>query len=73
MQNRTAFENDWNQDGRQMISKDNGRAELDESAWRAWIEKNEKRDKVKLARRVKVIAVLIALFALAVLGQKVAG
>ena len=47
--------------------------QLDEGLWRAWIEKNEKRDKVKLARRVKVIAILVVLLSLAALIQRVAG
>ena len=33
--------------------------QLDEGVWNAWIEKNEHRDKIKGARRVKVIAILI--------------
>ena len=43
--------------------------QLDERLWRAWVEKNKQRDKVKFARRVKVIAILIVL-ALAVLVQR---
>jgi hypothetical protein len=46
---------------------------LDERLWHAWLEKNEKRDKVKLARRVKVIAILVVLLSLATLIQRVAG
>jgi hypothetical protein len=33
--------------------------QLDEGLWQAWLEKNERRDKIKLARRVKVIAILV--------------
>ena len=47
--------------------------QLDERLWRAWIEKNEKRDKVKLARRVKVLAILLVLVAVGALVQRVAG
>ena len=47
--------------------------QLDEGLWRAWIEKNEKRDKVKFARRVKVIGILAALLALSALIRQVAG
>jgi hypothetical protein len=47
--------------------------QLDERLWRAWIERNEKRDKVKLARRVKVIAILLVLLAVGALVQSVAG
>jgi hypothetical protein len=46
---------------------------LDERLWQAWLKKNEKRDKVKLARRVKVIAILVVLLSLAALIQRVAG
>jgi len=45
---------------------------LDEGLWRAWVEKNEKRDKVKLARRVRVITIVVVLLALAALVQRVA-
>ena len=47
--------------------------QLDERLWRAWIERNKKRDKVKLARRVKVIAILLVLLAVGALVQGVAG
>jgi hypothetical protein len=33
--------------------------QLDEGLWQAWLEKNERRDKIKFARRVKVIAILV--------------
>jgi hypothetical protein len=46
---------------------------LDERLWQAWLKKNEKRDKVNLARRVKVIAILVVLLSLATLIQRVAG
>jgi len=45
---------------------------LDERLWRAWVEKNKKQDKVKLARRVKVIAIIVVLLALDALVQRVA-
>jgi hypothetical protein len=32
--------------------------QLDEGLWRAWIEKNERRDKMKFERRVKVMAIV---------------
>ncbi len=35
--------------------------QLDEGLWQAWIEKNEDRDKIKFARRVKIIAILVLL------------
>jgi hypothetical protein len=47
--------------------------QLDERLWQAWLEKNRKRDKVKFARRVKVIAVLVVLVALAALFHGIAG
>ena len=47
--------------------------QLDERLWRAWKEKNEKRDKVKFARRVKVIGILLVLLAVGALVQGVAG
>jgi len=47
--------------------------ELDERLWRAWLEKNKTRDTMKLARRVKVIGILVALFALGILAQKAVG
>jgi hypothetical protein len=46
---------------------------LDERLWQVWLKKNEKRDKVNLARRVKVIAILVVLLSLATLIQRVAG
>jgi hypothetical protein len=46
---------------------------LDERLWQAWLEKNEKRDKVKLARRVKVITILVVLLSLAALIHRVVG
>ena len=33
--------------------------QLDEGLWQAWIEKNERLDKMKFARRVKRIAILV--------------
>ena len=33
--------------------------QLDEGLWQDWLEKNERRDKIKFARRVKVITILI--------------
>jgi hypothetical protein len=56
-----------------MISTNIESPELDERLWRAWVEKNEKRDKMQLARRVKVIGILVALFALGILAQKASG
>ena len=47
--------------------------ELDERLWRAWLEKNKKRDTMKLARRVRVIAILVALFAIGIFVHKAAG
>jgi hypothetical protein len=47
--------------------------QLDERLWQAWVEKNEKLDKVKFARRVKAIAILVVLLALAALVHRVAG
>jgi hypothetical protein len=41
--------------------------QLDGRLWHAWVEKNEKRDQVKLARRVKITAILLVLLALAAL------
>jgi hypothetical protein len=36
--------------------------QLDERLWQAWIEKNERLDKVRFARRVKIIAILVLIF-----------
>jgi hypothetical protein len=36
--------------------------QLDEGLWQAWIEKNERLDKVRFARRVKMIAILVLMF-----------
>jgi len=47
--------------------------QLDERLWQAWVEKNEKRDRVKLARRVKVTAILLVLLALAALVRSLGG
>jgi hypothetical protein len=49
-----------------MLQSDNN-PELDERVWQAWIKKNEAQDKVRFARRVKVIAILTAFLALSVL------
>jgi hypothetical protein len=46
---------------------------LDERLWQAWLEKNEKRDKVKLARRVKVLTILVVLLSVAALIQRLVG
>jgi membrane protein required for beta-lactamase induction len=35
--------------------------QLDEGLWQAWLEKNEQRDKMKFARRMKVLTVLVVL------------
>ena len=39
--------------------------QLDERVWQAWIERNEKRDNEKFVRRVKVLAILAVVLALA--------
>jgi len=41
--------------------------QLDERTWQAWIEKNEARDKVKSARRVKMTGILALLLVLSAL------
>ena len=46
---------------------------LDERLWQAWLEKNRKRDKIKFARRVKVIAILAVLLSVAALVRIVVG
>ncbi len=46
---------------------------LDERLWRAWVEKNEKRDKVKFDRRVKVITIVVVLLAMAAFTRSLAG
>jgi hypothetical protein len=35
--------------------------QLDEGLWQAWIQKNERRDKMKFERRVKVIAIVVVI------------
>ena len=47
--------------------------QVDERLWQAWIDKNEKRDKVRFARVVKVVAILVVLVALAALVHQMAG
>jgi hypothetical protein len=44
--------------------------QLDERLWKAWIERNEKRDKVRFLRRVRVTVILASLISLATLVQK---
>ena len=41
--------------------------QLDEGLWQAWIQKNERRDKMKFERRVKVIAIGVAILGLVAL------
>jgi len=41
--------------------------QLDERTWQAWIEKNEARDKVRFALRVKMIGIVALLLALSAL------
>jgi hypothetical protein len=45
---------------------------LDEQVWRAWVEKNEKRDKIKLERAIRILAIVAVLIVLAALFQRVA-
>lgn len=40
---------------------------LDEEVWQTWIKKNERLDKIKFARRVKVIAILVLILSVAAL------
>jgi hypothetical protein len=49
------------------------RPQLDERLWRARIEENEKRDRMRLVRRVKVTAILFVLLALAALVRTLYG
>jgi len=44
--------------------------QLEERLWKAWIEKNEKRDKVKFARRLRTAALLAALTGLSFLALR---
>lgn len=41
--------------------------QLDERVWQAWIQKNEGEDKVRFARRVRVIGIASAFMALSAL------
>ena len=41
--------------------------QLDERIWQAWMEKNEARDKIRFARRVRVIGLVSAFLALSAL------
>jgi len=41
--------------------------ELDESVWQAWIKKNAAQDKVRFARRVRVIGFVTAIVAVSAL------
>jgi len=41
--------------------------ELDERIWQDWIKKNEAQDKVRFARRVRVIGLVTAFLALSAL------
>jgi len=49
-----------------MVKMDNNRR-VDERTWQAWIQKNEAQDKVRFARRVKVIELVSLFLALSVL------
>jgi hypothetical protein len=44
--------------------------ELDERVWQAWIKKNEAKDKIRFARRVKAVALVTALLILGALLAK---
>ena len=41
--------------------------QLDERTWQAWMQKNEARDKVRSARRLKLIGIVALLLALSAL------
>ena len=40
---------------------------LDEEVWQAWIKKNEGQDRLRFARRLRVLALVIAIAGLAAL------
>jgi len=46
--------------------------ELDERVWQAWIKKNEAQDKIRFARRVKVVGLVTAFLLLGALLVKLA-
>jgi len=46
--------------------------ELDERVWQAWIKKNEAQDKIRFARRVKVVGLVTAFLLLGALLAKLA-
>jgi hypothetical protein len=41
--------------------------EIDERVWQAWIQKNAAQDKVRFARRIKVIGLVLVFLSLSVL------
>jgi hypothetical protein len=47
--------------------------ELDEGLWRAWKEKNRAKDRIRAAHRRRVLMVLIALAAVALIAAYLAG
>ena len=50
-----------------MIDLKHDTPEIDEDTWHAWIKKNETQDRLRFARRVRVLAVVFIIAAFAAL------
>jgi hypothetical protein len=44
-----------------MINIENDKTEVDEEIWQAWIKKNEALDRLRFARRLRILALLAAI------------
>ncbi len=51
----------------------NNDPQLDEEVWQAWVRKNEIRDRVKLARRKKLLALVLMLGVAAIVLWRIVG
>ena len=47
--------------------------EIEEAVWRAWVRKNEARDKIRFARRMKLIGVVAVALAITALLERFTG
>jgi hypothetical protein len=47
--------------------------QLDEEVWKAWVRKNETKDRVQLARRKRLLAIVLILGIAAMILWKTAG
>ena len=48
-------------------TQQSGDPQVDEAVWNAWVKNNETKDKIKSARRKKIVGVILILAAVALL------